>query len=221
MRRPLYIVYGWLLLLGIIAGCSRYALREVNLEPDDPRPVYRVRVGDSEEALLLQQRFGLDVHRVEGFDLYFFVEDKGQLDSVRAFGYAVEEVDASRAFHRVVKVMKKGTEAELLETGVMLINREDDFWVVRGDLGQIRLLQARGFAVGALERDPRPREIEIIIKSDDDVQRVVALEIDIFSIDREKRYRIYGAAFDYQIDALREEGFEVIVKSRLDSGGDQ
>lgn len=203
------------------AACHKEALREPNLEPDDARPVYCVSVEDGEEARLLHQQLGMEILRVEGRNVLFFDTKGGVLDTLRALGYAPEPVAALQAFYRVVKVGKKGREEDLIQTGVKLINRERDHWIVRGNLTQLKLLKEQGFAIAVPDHEPRPREVQIRVKHRGDIQRVSELHVDIYSVvgTKENGFLIYGGAFDYQIDALKQNNFQVTIKPTLEEGG--
>ncbi|MBI3365983.1 MAG: hypothetical protein HY033_13900 [Ignavibacteriae bacterium] len=199
----------------LLVACSQEAVREVNLEPGNKRPLYKIQVADADEVAILQEKMsGLEVQRMEGSNLYFTVQSKNLLDSLRNFGYTLEPADPYQVFAKVVKVSKRGEEAELLKSGVQIINREEKFWIVRGNLTQLQLLRARGYSLSDLDTEVRPREVEIQVKAPDDVQRVANLGVDIFTTKgtRERGLVISGAAFDYQIDSLRAMGFTVSAK---------
>lgn len=187
----------------------------VNLDPDDPRPIFSIAVGDDIEAALVQQKLGVEPLRVEGHTFYFH-DTPGIRAKLAEYGYTPTRQSSYAVYQRVVRVAKRGDEKDLARFDVTLINRENDYWVVRGTIGTLRALSAAGYRLAPLgSNEPRPRQVRIYASSLDDVQRINALFVDIYSVSREGRDQrgviVTGGAFDGQIDALIEAGFRVEI----------
>jgi len=208
------------LFLGCLALASCGREEQVNLTPNDPRPIYGVTVADADEVALLQQQLKLEPVTAKNTTLYFFAAP-GLVEKLVELGYAPAQEAPYRVFERVVRVNKKGAETELLKTGVELINRERDYWVVRGSLAQLTAIQRIGYRITNVDGDePRPREIKVAVHSLEDVRAVYALHVDVFTVQELKEgYLVYGGAFDRQIDRMREKGFEVELISTIGEEG--
>lgn len=218
-HRTKFILVGAVLVLALFcaAGCAP-GLRgdPVSLEPDDPRPVLSVQVADPDEAALLVQELELEIVKMEGGRLFFF-ESPGQLSRLADLGYFPQKQDVYSVFKRVARIDRKVTEADLKESGIELINREENSYVVRGTIGQLRQLQERGVKIVALRaHEPRPRQIRILVDSPADVAKIGAMQIDIYNAKRDPRGNrksivVHGGAFDYQIDELEAAGYKVEI----------
>lgn len=196
----------------------------VNLEPNDPRPILSLQVEDVDEAALLVQEIDLDVVRVEGLTVYFF-EDADQIARLSDLGYDLEQQNPYNVFRRVVRIDREIPEAELVASGIKIINREKQYLVVEGAIGQLRALERSGSRIIAISGDePRPRQIRVMVSSTEDVARIGAMQVDIYSAKPERgtsmdakraeqngNIVIYGGAFDYQIDQLRNADYDVEV----------
>lgn len=204
-----------------LLSCQKASLPELSLDPLETRPVYSVEVQDTDEAMLLHQQLGLQIYNMEGPIVYFFGTTPSLLDSLKEYGYTPKRTTPSEVQYRVVKVLKKGDEQDLIKVGVQLINREETYWVVRGSLMQLQLLQARGFSITGPDGEPRPREVQVLVKSRADIQRVADLGVDILSVEdaKERGILIYLGAFDYQIDLLRQNNFQVVTVKPYPKGG--
>jgi hypothetical protein len=197
----------------------------VDLDPADKRQIYSVVVGDADEAGLLVQQLKIEPVRID-FGRLLFYASNDQLNAMRSLGYTFQQNVASEVNYRVVEVRRRArrTEQDLMRTGVLILNRESDFWVVRGNLGQLSALQSAGFQLRNLTDEPRPREVRIVVPRAEDIQRVNEMGIDILGAVAERappskerqsapqRFTIGATAFDYQIDKLMEAGFEVTVQ---------
>lgn len=193
----------------------------IDLEPDDPRPVYSVEVADADEAALLEQQLGVEPVRQIGTMLYFF-DAEGLGEQLRDFGYQPERANSYQVFRRVVRVDRLGYEEQLLAAGVRLINREEEYWVIDGALANLRSLERAGYRLRPLGRDePLPREVRIRLEEAGQLQQVVAIHVDVFNVEEsDAGIFVYGGAFDHQIDQLREAGFEVERISTVGEKGD-
>jgi hypothetical protein len=189
------------------------ATSAADLERLDARPTYRIQVDDADEAAIVQQEMKLDVVRVAGRDMDFHA-DAAQLARLKDSDYQVQQLDPQQNTFRVVRIPRRGKEAALLQsTGVTLINREEDYWVVRASVAQLKLLRNAGYKVAPLDHEVRPRDVRILVNEPADVQRVNEMHVDIFSARRDPKGKIVieGAAFDAQIDALRNARYDVTV----------
>jgi hypothetical protein len=211
----------------LTAGCRSSPREPAEPAPVDVKPIevaprdnarwISVSVDDAAEVGLIEQQLKASVVRVEGNRAYL-VDRPGLRERLVAAGYEPTAVDRQEAETRVVRVLRRGSEKALLQSGVQLINREDRYWVVRGTLAQLGLLQRLGYQVAPLGPDePRPREIRLTVKSRDDVTRVAATHVDIYSVRREKDgFVIYAGAFDNQIDSLQAVGYRVERRSTVE-----
>jgi hypothetical protein len=187
----------------------------VNLDPPDQRAIFSITIGDAIEAALLQQQLGLEPLRVDGNTLYFY-DTGGIRAKLATYGYTPTKQNPFAVYQRVVRVSKRGHEADLARFEITLINRERDYWVVRGSIGALRALSAAGYQLSPLgPNEPRPRRVRIYAPTPEDVQRINDLFVDIYAVSRDDKYQrgvvVTGAAFDDQIDALQREGFRVDV----------
>jgi hypothetical protein len=193
----------------VLAGCGR-AGETPRLTPLEERPVEAVSVGDANEAALLVQELALEPVLVEAGRLYF-IADPELHQRLREVGYAPERVDMMQVERRTVRVARRGEERELLATGVRLINREDEYWIVNGTLAQLAVVRERGYRVAGLGPDePRPREV--LVRLDPGVQptSLTPFGLNIYSVHpTETGLEVAAGAFDAQIDALRAAGFHV------------
>lgn len=182
----------------------------VEVAPRDTTPWIAVTVDDAAEVGLIEQQLKASVVRVEGNRAYL-VDRPGLRERLAGAGYEPVTVDRQQTETRVVRVPRRGSEKELLQSGVDLINREERHWVVRGTLRQLTVLQRLGYEIAPLGPDePRPREVRLTVKSREDVARVAAMHVDIYSVQREKDgLVVYAGAFDSQIDSLQAAGYRV------------
>ncbi|MEO1086098.1 MAG: hypothetical protein AAFY88_17805 [Acidobacteriota bacterium] len=209
----------------------------VSLEPDDPRPVVSVNVADSDEAELLVQELDLEVVRVSDGALYFF-ESEAARPSLEKLGYQLTRRNLYDVYRRVVRMDDAVAEEELPRLGVQLINRERNGFTVVGSLAALRALERAGARLRPIgDPGPRPRQIKLVVESTEDVRRIGAMDVDIYSAERRRgdpapeeiegqtsaqtRYiTVFGAAFDYQIDRLEAAGYSVERLPTSNPGGD-
>lgn len=208
------ILFASLVFVLTISGCcQRGIIKDATFEPENNRPVYVMQVGDSDELGLIQQRFKIQLKSREGSNIYFYASES-LLDSLKEIGYTIQQADVNQVEFRVVKVFKKGTEEEILKTGIRMINREKDHWIIRGNLIQLQLLSTKGYSIKKMETEVRPRQVEIKVKDKKDIQYINDIGVDIFnSVEKAGiGFIVYGAAFDYQIDLMKSKKYEVIIK---------
>lgn len=193
----------------------------VNLDPDDPRPIFSVQVVDADESALLVQRIGLDIVRIDGHTIYFY-EDSSQLHNMEEFGYEIKKENAFNIFRRVVRIDRSVPEAELIANGVRVINREKQFLIIDATIGQLRTLVRSGSQIESISvHEPPLRQIRIAVVTEEDIANIGAIGIDIYSAKSERKDQdqidtkveivIYGGAFDYQIDLLNAAGYIVEI----------
>lgn len=188
---------------------------KVDLNPRDTRPLLSTAVDDETEAAILKER-----HQIEPFDIrgstLFFRANNETVASLEELGYEVTTQRPENVENKVVRVAKKGTEEELLNAGIELINRESDYWIVRGTLAQLTSLTRLGYVLTPLlANEPMRREIKVTVPTRDDVQWINELHVDIFSVQETKAgLVITGGAYDAQIDEIRRRNYIVEIKSR-------
>lgn len=219
-----------LLLLAVVAckhGRPDGKPPQVNLEPNDPRPLFSIEVGDEIEAALIQQKLGLAPLRLEGRTLYFH-DGADTRKKLAELGYVASQADPYRVYERVVRVARRGDEPALRRAGVTLINREPDYWIVRGSLGVLRGLAAAGYVITPIDSsEPRPRAIRVYVRTPEEAQEVerhatiYASGFAPYDKDRqEERLMVLAAeAFDASIDTLRGLGYRVELIEEPAKGG--
>lgn len=204
-----------------LAGCSSTPQGvPFSLTPRETRPIAAITVGDANEASLLVQELSLEPVLREGNRLYF-VADPRVTQRLRDLGYAPQSADILQVERRTVRVYRRGGEAEMLRSGVTLINREPDYWVVTGPLGQIASLRAAGYRISALgPNEPRPREVRIRLPAGQSSLVLGPFQLDIYSVySAATGVEVTAGAFDSQIDALRAAGYNVERISTVPPGG--
>ncbi len=183
-------------------------------EPGKGKPgaLYRIEVEDAVEAALIEQELRIRPELVRGRLFYFFGDERTNR-RLGELGYQPLPTDPEDIRVRVVRVAQKGTEAELRDIGVTVVLREKQYWVVRATPGQLRMLSRLGYRIEELgEREPRPRQIRLVVARESQVDEIGSLRVDIFGVRRLKDgYEIGGGAFDDVIDELRARGFEVEI----------
>lgn len=204
-----------------VAACSSTP-REVPspLTPRETRPIAAITIGDANEISLLAQELSLQPIRAEGNRLYF-VADSSVTRRLRDLGYAPEPADVLQVERRTVRVYRRGDEAEMLRSGVTLINREPDYWIVIGPLREVVSLRTRGYKVTALgPNEPLPREVRIRLPAGQSALVLGRFELDIYSVyPATTGVEVTAGAFDAQIDALRAAGYNVERINTVPPGG--
>jgi hypothetical protein len=193
----------------------------IKFEPADKRQVQYIEVADEDEVALLEQELGLEVKMVVGNRLYYYVKGNDQEQKLKDIGYGIKEGDPMKVNYQVVqlsvndKAPDTSKAEELKKHDIQLINKEENYWVVRGPLDQLNEIQKMGYKLRIETKEPRPRQVEIMVKSKEDIQKVNELEVDIYSYqksDKERSITIYAGAFDYQIEQMQRMGYIVILK---------
>jgi hypothetical protein len=189
------------------AGTSK-----VSLAPHTKLPVYQVAIEDPGEAAIIMQQLKIAPVLVEAHAMYF-VDSAGAAKRLSEAGYEPKRASAEQVETRIVHVPIHGAEAELLSTGVSLINREKGYWVISGTLAQLALLPRLGYTLEPMGDDPRPRSVRVTVASRADVQVVNEMGVDIFGMVAAKEPKgaivILAGAFDAQIDAMEKAGYKV------------
>lgn len=204
-----------------VAACSATPRRgSLSLSPRETRPIAAITVGDANEVSLLVQELSLQTLRADGNRLYF-VADSRTTQRLRDLGYTPEPADILQVERRTVRVYRRGDEAEMLRSGVTLINRETDYWIVTGTLRQVTSLRTSGYRVTALgSNEPLPREVRIRLPAGQNALVLGRFELDIYSVYSARTgVEVTAGAFDSQIDALRAAGYNVERISTVPPGG--
>lgn len=192
---------------------SAQSSQESKRSDEEVRAFYRIDVEDPIEAGLIQQQLKIKPEMVRTGSFYFYGSED-TIELLRRYAYQPVRMNREDVLSRVVVVRKKNSEEEdLLKTGVTIVLREREYWVVRGTLAQLRLLERLGYPVEELgRREPRPRQIRVVVSKREQVAEVGGLRVDIYSATKsEKGYVVLGGAFDDSIDELRAAGFKVEI----------
>jgi hypothetical protein len=214
MKTVFKSIIGCSVLIMVIASCHRDRLK---LKPIDARPVKSIEVADSDEAELLQQEVGLEIRQLQGARLYYFVKDKAQDQRLIDLGYETKDENLMQINYQVVQISlhNKAPDSskadELLKYEIVVINKEEAYWIVRGPLEQLNRIQELNYKIKIPEKEVRPREVVIVVPAYADIQKVNELGVDIYSSEKNKRetITIYAGAFDYQIEKMRSMGYQV------------
>lgn len=221
--KPVCVYY--IVLFLMLAGCDgKLKGKPVSLKPNDSRPILSLQVADVQEAELVVQQLEIEVIRTEGPTIFFF-KDASKLPRLAELGYSVKRESSYDVYRRVVRIDRSISEAELVKSGIWVINREKDSLIINATIGQLKALVRGGSQIVAiLGHEPRPRQIRIVVDSKQDVAKIGAMQIDIYSAkpqqrkpietprkDRKVPIVIHGAAFDYQIDQLKENNYSIEI----------
>jgi hypothetical protein len=204
------------LVFGMILSCTPKKW-QVDLKPNDSRPVVSIEIGDMEEARILEQEMKLEILRIDQNRLYFFEPKANIMDSIKAIGYTPQKADKMKMYYRIVKIPKDSsiTKQELVKKhGVQFINEEKGYYIFRGDLSQLKNLKKQRIKLSELSEEVKPRMISIYVPEKTDIQKVSELHVDIFNTEllADSTYVIHGQAFDYQIEAMRTMNYTVKVQ---------
>jgi len=179
------------------------------------KKLFRIEVEDAIEAELIMQQLKIKPQLVEGHSFYYCGDERTN-KVLGGYGYDPVSADPGEVFSRVVRIARKGNEEDLRDLGVTLVLREQEFWVVRATLKQVRVLQKLGYTIKDIGREePRPRQVRVTVRNMAQVEEAGKLGIDIYSVARAEKGQdaiyIYGGAFDYAIDELEKHGFRVEI----------
>lgn len=175
--------------------------------------LYRIEVEDSTEVGLVEQQLKIKPLVVRNREFYYYGNEE-ITELVRRYGYQPVRVDREDVLTRLVMVRNDARgETDLVKAGVSVVLRERQYWVVRGTLRQVQLVERLGFSVEELgRREPRPRQVRITVPRLEQVAEVGGLRVDIYDTQKsEKGYVIMGGAFDDSIDELRMAEFKVEI----------
>jgi hypothetical protein len=200
--------------------------QQTAFNPPNKDPIYSIAVDDASEAALLQQQLKLNVVKIENNRMYFSNGSNSLANKLKELGYEkVIREDLLQVYKKYCQIRQPATEdsmqknllSALSRQDVQVVNREKDHWVIYGSLKALNSLKKAGYVISNLPYELRPREIEVTVKTTEDVQKVAAANVDIFSAERDRATNgiiIHGSAFDYQIDKVRDMGFGVTIKKQ-------
>lgn len=173
---------------------------------------FRVDIEDAIEAGLVEQQLKIRPVLVRDRSLYYYGNEETN-EQLRKYGYEPMRMNPEDVLPRVVRVIHKGDEEDLSKVGATILLREHEYWIVRATSTQLRLLGRLGYQVEELgHREPRPRQVRIVVSRREQVAEVGAHRVDIYSVAKAERgYLILGGAFDDSIDELRAAGFRVEI----------
>lgn len=188
-------------------------------DPPDKRQVQSIQVGDADEAALLQQELKIEIQQVKDKRLFYFAGSKDIDARLSELGYSIRKENLMQVYDKYVQVTVNGKvpdsskAAELEKLGVIVINKEESYWIIRGTLEQLKQVKKKGYQLKELEQEPRPRRVEITVSTQADVQKVNEAGIDIYHVEnKDKTLIIHAGAFDNQIELIRKMGFTVARK---------
>lgn len=217
----------WLLLGSLLFLSACVSSKKGDLTPENNTPVYSVAVEDATEASLIEQEVKVTVLQVSNNRLYYYDENNRYAEQLKQLGYGeTQKEDLYQVYKKYQKLLLKGVKDslpvfrnKLQELKITLINQEKDHWVVYGNLAALNQLKKQGYSLQKMDYEVRPREVEIQVNKQEDVQKISELGIDIHSAQAAKTDRsiiIHGSAFDHQIEAVKAMGFTVkIIKPRI------
>lgn len=173
---------------------------------------FRIDVEDATEAGLVEQQLKIKPALVRDRLFYYYGNEEIN-ELLRRYGYEPVRMNPEDVQTRVVRVIHRGEEEDLSKAGVTILLREREYWIVRATLTQLRLLGRLAYQVEDLgRREPRPRQVRIVVSSREQVAEVGAHRVDIYSAAKSERgYVILGGAFDDSIDEMRAAGFRVEI----------
>ncbi len=200
------------LLLGQGQPPSATATQNPSQATEKSQRFLRIEVEDAIEAGLIEQQLKIKPALVRDRGFYYYGNEETN-ELLRRYGYEPVAVNPENVLTRVVRVTHRGTEEDLAKVGVVVILRESAYWIVRGTLAQLRLLDRLGYQIEELgRREPRPRQVRIVVSRREQAIEVGAHRVDIYSVAKsEKGFVVLGGAFDDSIDELRAAGFKVEI----------
>jgi len=210
-----FLLSGWLSPRFFLAQEPRFApatTQKPMSSTERAQGFFRIDVDDSTEANLVEQQLRIKPVLVRDRSLYYYGNEETN-ELLHRYGYQPVRMNPEDVLTRVVRVIHKGEEEDLTRTGVTIVLREREYWMVRATVTQLRLLGRLGYQVEELgRREPRPRQVRIVVSQREQVAEVGTHRVDIYSAAKsESGYVILGAAFDDSIDELRAAGFRVEI----------
>jgi hypothetical protein len=195
----------------LTAACQNLA--ELSLKPPVTGKVYSITVSDATEIDLLRQQIHLDIIAVRDSLVYFHSESDEILGQLTSMGYGTPKTQAPEDVYMLYgEVTGKYNEEEIVRKGVKVINREKDHLIVYGSISKLKDL---GYKIYVPEYELRPREIEVLVPGQSDIQKLVNLGVDVFSAAKDSTgkggYKVHGTAFDHQIDSINKMHFPVTI----------
>jgi hypothetical protein len=228
----------------LVVGCASWCCTPKKPKPGamPPEPehavVSAIEVEDAVEVALLEQEIGLVPIRLESRTLYY-EPDAEVTRRLEQLGYRPKQVEGLQVYRRVMRALGGGDD-EIREAGVTVLLREEDHRVVYGTLQQLRVLARLGVRLEEVRQEPRPRQVRVLVRSREDVQKVADAGVDVYTVEPLRTagqqqpsaaeiygedqagverdvpsaaFVVYGGAFDVTIDRLRELDYSVDVVS--------
>ena len=195
--------------------------KELLLKATSDKKVYSIKVEDATEIDLLRQQLHLDIVKVGAQEVYFRTDNESVLKQLSDMGYGTAKSQALDDVYMLYgKVAGKYSEEEIVKNGLSIINREKDHVIVYGSISKLKALKAAGYKILELGDELRPREVEITVGTQPDIQKLYNLGVDIFSAIKDSTgksgFIIRGSAFDSQIDSIKKMNFSVkIIRQKI------
>jgi hypothetical protein len=188
-------------------------LSQLSLTPPSAATVYSLVVTDPSEIDLLRQQLHLDIVTVRDSLVYFHSPSAETMTRLASLGYAAPRTAIPDDVYMLYGEIKGNyDEATILQKGVRIINREKDYVIVYGSIAKLKGL---GYNLYVPAEEIRPREIEVSVPAQPDIQKIYDLGVDIFSVGKDstgkRGFIVHATAFDHQIDSIRKMNFPVTI----------
>lgn len=207
------------LLAFVLTAGSCQNRQALSLQAPTNRDVYSVVVDDAAEAELLRDQLKLEIVQILMPNVYFLADGEAVVSQLQALGYAeVRKQNPDDVYRLYGKITGEYKADVISRAGAIVITQEKDFIIVYGTITALKALQREGYALWQPDDGIRPREIQVTVKSQPDVQRIYTMGVDIFTAvpDGNGGFTIHGSAFDFQIDSIKRMNYEVtLLKSKL------
>lgn len=190
--------------------------KDKSFNPPNERPVSAISVEDATEVDILQEQTGIEIVKVELPLVYFHSDKTDVLAALKSAGYEEPKRQEPLQVYTAYGMVSGEQNMERIASfGLKLLNREKDHVVVFGNLDQLQAAAKGKLNIKKLDYEPRPREIVVQVNSPADVEKLAAIQVDIFASypdEGKQGIIVEGAAFDFQIDQVKSLGFQITVK---------
>jgi hypothetical protein len=202
----------------VLPICLPFLLcKKLSLDPPDKRPVASVTIADGDEVALLRQQLKLEIVEVKQNTLYY-IDQPGISERLKTFGYTpAQQVALSDLYYKIVRIqLADGRQPPktLPESVTEIMRRDKDAWVIRASLSVLqRLKRDKTYLLSAQKGEVFPHQFRAIARNREEVNFISANVSDIIQVIQQKNETLVvdGAAFDYQLDLLKQKGIEFTI----------